>query len=499
VDTSNIDALAKDGVQFDRAYCQSPVCTPSRASFLTGRYPRTTKVRQNGQAIPKSEVLVTRRLADEGYTCGLSGKLHIAPSDPAHTEEVAKMERRIDDGYADFHWSHDPRETVRDAYWPTNEYHQWLHQKGVAYEPEDFDEKGLVQTSTAPEHHQTTWCAEKAISFIEQAQQAVEPWAFSVNIFDPHVPFDPPEEYLERYLDRLDEIPLPNHTEGERRDKPLYQSYPPSIRRIPFDEMDEEDHRLIRAAYWAMVDLIDDQVGRILNSLERTGQRENTLVIFMSDHGEMLGDHGFYLKGPFFYEPAVRVPLVVSWPGQVEAGRTSEALVELTDIAPTILDAFDISHPPGMQGRSLWPLLYADAPLNEHRESIYAEYYHALEREQFYTWLQDDEYLGGEDDVNPDFHEHLGPQDVFPPYHSDFDETDHVLPYATMVRTDQYKLVRFHSEDSGELYDLETDPNETDNLYRDKEYSDVKAELLEELSDRMAQTVDPLPARQGRF
>src|SRR5690606_30702917 len=172
------------------------------------------------------------------------------------------------------------------------------------------------------EYHQTTWCAEKAINFIRANADYDYPWLFSVNIFDPHHPFDPPAEYLERYLERLDEIPLPNYVEGELANKPLFQqidhgqSYnTPHLH--AFTEMSEDEHRYVRAAYWAMIDLIDAQVGRMLDALEETGQLENTIVIFMSDHGEMLGDHGIYLKGPYFYEPAIKVPLIVSMPGPV--------------------------------------------------------------------------------------------------------------------------------------------------------------------------------------
>ena len=114
--------------------------------------------------------------------------------------------------------------------------------------------------------------------------------------------------------------------------------------------MDDADHRLIRASYWAMVDLIDAQVGRMVAALERTGQLDDTLIIFTSDHGEMLGDHGIYLKGPFFYEPAIRVTFIVSWPAGIPPGRRSEALVEAVDIAPTLLEAAGLPRAPGMRG-----------------------------------------------------------------------------------------------------------------------------------------------------
>lgn len=452
VRTPNLDRLAERGVLFERAYTQSPVCTPSRSSFLTGRYPRTTRCRQNGQSIPADELLVTRMLADAGYTCGLSGKLHTSTCNP---RACAGTERRIDDGYDEFHWSHHPAPD-----WPTNEYIHWLRETGVEYGTSAFNGSRYVQAGMPAEHHQTTWCAQKAVNFIEAHASLERPWLFSFNCFDPHHAFDPPAEYLERYLERLDDIPAPNYVPGELDDKPLFQQIDHGGaygggRSFAYDDMSNDDHRLVRAAYWAMIDLIDDQVGRMLEALERTGQSEDTIVIFASDHGEMLGDHGIYLKGPHFYEPAVRVPLIISCPGAVDGGRQTPAIVELVDLPQTLLDAIGLPHHDGMQGLSLWPLLTGEAPLEEHRDDAYCEYYNAL--------------------------------------------TSHREPAAhlTMVRTDQHKLVAVHGRDGGELYDLETDPTETHNLWSDAGHQDVKAEMLERLCDRLAWTVDPLPPREG--
>ena len=452
VRTPHLDRLAEGGVLFENAFAQSPVCTPSRASFLTGRYPRTTRCRQNGQAIPETEVLVTKVLADAGYVCGLSGKLHLAP---CHPNACRDIERRIDDGYEEFHWSHHPGPD-----WPMNEYILWLEEKGVAFEQREHPRSKFVRTSVPAEHHQTTWCAEKAIDFMEKHADGAAPWLFSVNMFDPHHAFDPPAEYLERYLERLDDIPLPNYVEGELDGNPVFQQIDHrgaygSANGFAPGRMTDTDQRMIRAAYWAMVDLIDVQVGRMMKALERTGQLEDTLVIFTSDHGEMLGDHGIYMKGPHFYECAVHVPLIVSCPASVRGGRRSPALVELVDLAQTLCDAGRIDHHPGMQGKSLWPMLAGDAPLDRHRDDVYCEYYNAL--------------------------------------------TSHTDPkaFATMVRTARHKLVAYHGVEPGELYDLQADPNETRNLWNETDRVTLKAELLKRLCDRLAETVDPLPEREG--
>lgn len=450
VETPHVDALAESGVRFDRAYAQNPVCAPSRASFLTGRYPRTTGVRGNGQPIPDDETLVTRRLADEGYVCGLSGKLHIRPAHPS-TEDLPLGESRIDDGYADFQWSHG---TTHPS--PANEYQEWLAERGVEYEERPIEGCEYATYGMPAEHHQTTWCAEKAESFVETAADIDHPWLYSVNPFDPHHAFVAPEGYLERYLEDLDDIPLPDYEPGELDAKPPWYAEchegayaNPDL--FPYDEMDERDHRIVRAVYWAMCDLVDDAVGQLLDALERTGQREDTIVVFTSDHGELLGDHGIYLKGGFFYEEALRVPLIVSGPGVREGVETDE-LVELVDLAPAFLEAAGADVPEAVQGRSIWPLLTGETAT--HRDSVYAEAYDAVH------WQE---------------------------------PTD----YSTMVRTDEYKLVRHHRVETGELYDLEDDPDEKRDRWNDSDYADVKTELLTELADRMAETADPLPERKA--
>jgi arylsulfatase A-like enzyme len=191
--------------------------------------------------------------------------------------------------------------------------------------------------------------------------------------------------------------------------------------------------------------------------LEETGQRENTIVVFTSDHGEMLGDHGIYLKGPFFYEPAIRLPLMISGPGMRNDGQRSGALVELTDLAPTFLEACGMKVHPGMQGRSLLPILQGDADVDTHREDVYCEYYNAM------------------------------------PWHEE------PAAHATMIRTERYKLVAAHGTGGGELYDLEADANETQNCWGDPAYAGVQLELMRQLIDRMAWTVDPLPEREAKW
>ncbi len=446
VETPHIDRLASSGALFLQCYSQCSVCTPSRASFLTGRYPRTTRCRQNGQDIPADEVLLPRLLAEAGYTCGLAGKLHISA---CHPQAAPAGERRIADGYAEFHWSHHPAPG-----WPTNEYIRWVREHGAVYATPPFAGSRYVRRGMPAELHQTTWCAEKAIGFIEHNAGFQRPWLMSVNIFDPHHPFDPPEDLLRRYAEHLEDIPLPDYLPGELDNKPATQLQCHSGAygtrgNYPADTMSPTDHRWLRAAYWAMCELIDRQVGRILAALEASGQAEETIVVFMSDHGEMLGDHGIYLKGPFFYDPAVRVPLIVSWPGRIAPARYT-GLAELVDLAPTLLEAAGLQMHAGMQGRSLWQGLTVGS-LGAQRPDVYSEYYNGFTP-------------GG---------------------------------FVTMLRTERRKLVAHHGTGTGELYDLEQDPLETVNRWEDAAYRSDKLALLERLCDRMAWTSDPLPVRRA--
>lgn len=461
VETPNLDRLATGGVLFDHAYVQSPVCTPSRASFLTGRYPRTTRARQNGQSIPPDERLMPRILADSGYTCGLIGKLHLSA---AHPRPHRPVEPRVDDGYSWFSWSHQPPPNAKQAAmdWPTNSYTNWLRARGIEFERETHPDTDEVQIGLDEEHQHTTWCAETATEFVETMAGFSQPWMLSVNFYDPHHPFDPPKELLDRYVDLLDDLPLPNYVPGELDTKPRFQRWHhegtyQGARTIAFPDRADREHRVMRAAYWAMIDLLDRQIGRIVEALDRTGQRENTIVVFHADHGELLGDHGLYLKGPHFYDPAVRVPLILNWPAGLPSGRRVGSLVELVDLAPTLLEAVRAEPEPGIQGRSLWPVINGSIPDAEHRDDVYSESYNA----------------GGD---------HHGER-----------------AYVTMVRTAEHKIVVVHGNPDdvgGELYDLVDDPGENVNRWDDPAYVDVKVQMLRRMVDRMAMTVDPLPERE---
>jgi arylsulfatase A-like enzyme len=459
VRTPRLDRLASEGALCSHAFVQSPVCTPSRGSFLSGRYPVTNRLRQNGANAPADLRIVPRMLADAGYVCGLSGKLHLSACDNRlllgdewwrHDEQefFRGVEPRIEDGYHEFWWDHAPSGKN-----PSSAYLRWLAERGIpAPAQEASPHSRFIDAGMPSEHHQARWCVDKAIGFLDAHRAQPHPWLFSVNIFDPHYPFNPPAAFLERFAGILDSLPLPDFSPDELLEKPASQRrWMEKAKRYAWSGMSDADRRWVRAAYWAMVEHIDLQVGRLLDALERSGQAEGTLVLFHSDHGELLGDHGIFTKGPMFYDGAVRVPLIARWPGRIPAGRRCDALVECIDLAPTVLDAAGLPIEPAMQGRSLLPLLTGTSDAG--RDDVWCEYFNAMP--------------GGE--------------------------------WASMVRTAERKLVKCHGGDDGELYDLVNDPHERRNLWRRPDWLEEKCRMLGRLADRLAFTADPLPPRIGIF
>jgi arylsulfatase A-like enzyme len=300
------------------------------------------------------------------------------------------------------------------------------------------------------EHHEITWTAERAKEFIVRGSRS--PWLLSANIFAPHPPFDPAPEYLRRMDPRT--MPMPVFAEGQEREQQRFAAIDHQTQQARSPA--SYDAQRMKAAYYAMIEHIDWAVGAILDSLSSTGQRDNTLIVFTSDHGDMLGDHGLLYKGCRFFEGAVHVPLIVSWPaGGVRRGVTSDALVELTDIAPTLLDAARLPPAGEMDGRSLLPVLRGDAQAGKPREAVICEYHDAL------------------------------------------DMPDHTR--ATMIRDRQHKLVRYHGRRLGELFDLAHDPGEIRNLWDDPAARSVRDRLTEHMLEELSLSTDVGTPRRGRY
>ncbi len=415
--TPTIDRLVGEGVAFTHTYCQSPICTPSRSSFMTGLYPsRVHNTRNGNETFPDWPPLVTRLIADAGYECGLIGKFHLQSA--GH-----RTEPRIDDGFSYWKFSHAPRDD-----WQTgHDYADWVQAQGG-----DLNALRESESRVPTELHQTTWASERAIEFIRQPHDT--PWLLNVNIYDPHPPFIPPKSYADRF--DPEKMPGPYF-----QDSDLAQQA--RLSQIDFqgiaERPDQNAAHLQQSNYYAMIAQIDDQFARILDVLDGTGQRDNTVIIFTSDHGEALGDHGLFQKGCRFYEGLVRVPLIFSWPGRFGENVRASALVELLDMTSTIIDLAGLDAPDYMQGKSLQPILRGAATADHLREFVRSEYFDAL----------DPLFTGGSG------------------------------AFATMHRDARYKLSLYHSHGLGELYDLDEDPWEFQNLWDDPASQAKKLELVQ--------------------
>jgi arylsulfatase A-like enzyme len=441
--TPRLNEFVQQSVSFTHAYCQSPICTPSRASFMTGMYPSAISVTGNGNPVfPQyyEDRLISHVLAREGYDCGLIGKLHLASA-------FDGQEHRVNDGYRYFQYSHDHGKPNAFGH----EYADWLREQGedlgellrqrvVVQKPKkntgQFPEPTPDCDNIPPHLHQTYWCTEKTIEFINKNRRKDQPWMLNINPFDPHPGFDAPWEYYRRY--NPETLPGPYFQES---DIPFQAKLTDAG--IDFQSKakhpSEFDDKQIQASYYAMIEQVDHEFGRILDYLDAEGLRDNTIVIFTSDHGESLGDHGLLYKGCRFYEGLTRVPLFISCPTRFLQCVYSHELVELVDIVPTLYDILDIDIPYYVQGKSLIQLLRGGVYGYEHREAARCEFFGAL---------------------------------------ATADQT-----HATMYRDRRWKLVVYHQKGICELYDLNNDPWEHNDLSEHADYRDIKWELMQKSFD----------------
>ncbi|OPZ24889.1 MAG: Arylsulfatase [Lentisphaerae bacterium ADurb.BinA184] len=462
VHTPHLDRLAHEGVVFDRAYCANPVCTPSRATIFSGQSVSRHGAWNVGLNVPDDVPLLSHRLGPAGYRTHYVGKAHFQ-SFGATPEQSAETLHGWERRYPQWTGPYYGFETVELALGHTawglaGHYGAWIRSQvpaaelarlnaitrraGQSFGGEAYDWNLPLRL------HNSVWTAERTIAFLE-GHDAGRPFLLGVGFEDPHHPHCVPLELGERVDPAA--VPLPDFTEGELDDKPPHflearcgQLETSSVRGAfavagqgggaDYRQVTGPDARLGRAYYYTMIQLIDRQVGRILDCLDRRGLAENTLVVFTTDHGELLGDHGLWMKGPFHYEPLVRVPLIVRWPAGFRGERRIPALISHTDIAPTALAAAGQEPPADVDGTDALPLLRGET--DRIRDAALIEC---------------------------------------------IDDPRH-LRLKTLV-TDTRKLTWYAGRRDGELYDLEDDPREKRNRWDDPRYAADKATLLGRLLD----------------
>ena len=447
--TPHLDRLGTEGVHFGRAYCPSPICTPTRVSLLTGQYPSTHGAYSIGvTADPFPSPTIADRLTQAGYATAIFGKTHFVgrPDEPRHVtgqaDPPAELFRTFDGPYLGFqHVQVSRGHTINTE--PDMHYRVFLEDAGADYAPwfprlgPTYDHFMCGAWDMPAEYHDTAWVGGLTERWLRDHADG-EPWFCWASFQDPHEPFVCPEPWFSR-VDRNRLKPFEGRRPGEFDDRPAFYARAAGGDWGPFDDghgvpcsfhMPGWDDRSLDAlqATLGMVAFVDDRVGAMLRALEETGQAGNTVVVFTSDHGDMHGHHGFWGKGLTAYDDCQRVPLLVWGPGRVRPRGTVDALANLVDLPCTLLALAGVDIPVGMQGTDLRPVLQGQA-----------------DRVQDFTIVE-------------------------------CQATQKV--YQQTLVTDPHKLVVYRDSDEGELYDMNADPDQYTNLWNDPTCHDVKMALL---------------------
>ncbi len=432
MDTPFLDRLVQEGVTFTNCHITAPSCAPSRASLFTGYYPHTTGILKNGDRWTRSWVEL---LAEGGYYCVNVGKMHTSPFETPlgfHERYVVENKDRYLEGRYYF-----------------DEWDKGLRARGLVKQqrelyrrrPDYRERLGAFEWELPEDTHSDFFVGDMATWWLKTKPKPDRPLFLQSGFPGPHPPYDPVPRYAEPYLNQ--ELPLPQVTEEE-----LAQQPPPFLAMRQHNAADDHDsvvhllnptreqlHRQ-RAYYLANVTMIDEKIGQILQTLDQQGYLEDAVVIFTSDHGDALGDHGHSQKWTM-YDVITRMPLIVWAPGHFAGGRQLDGLCQLMDIGPTILELAGITPPASFEAASLLPALRGEAW--EGRPYVFAEHCR--------------------DGI--------------------LQETD----YMTMVRSREWKLVHFLDEPFGQLFNLQEDPGEVHNRWDDPAAAARKQELLDVLRE----------------
>jgi arylsulfatase A-like enzyme len=501
--TPNIDRIAAGGIAFDRFYVASPVCMANRATLMTGRMPSVHGVRSNGIPLSRKSVTFVELLRDAGYETALVGKSHLQNftphppiTKPAHAPEGYR-EPKGDLAEALRHDLTDPVYGQENpGYWRSSaaavrtpfygfdhvelvtghgddlggDYLRWLLEREpnarnlIGPEnalPSAYSCPQAVRTAIRPELYSSAWIAERAGQYLGE-RDADAPFFLMVSFPDPHHPFNPPGRYWDMY--RPEDFPVP---EAFRRND---WTPPPHVAAaIAAREQGRADlvgmntiavtareAQEAQALTCGMISCVDDAIGEVLDALDASGQADDTVLIFTSDHGDHLGDHRLLLKGAEQYQSILRVPFIWAEPDEEQPkARRTGALGSTVDISATILDHARIAPYAGMQGRSLIPVIEDTG--REVRDAAFVQF-----------------------DSQRPLVDRIGPARV------------HSLIHG------KWRLSLYHGADWGELHDLEADPGEFVNLWDAPGHTEVKSRMLEKLARAEIEHVDRVPLPTGR-
>lgn len=439
--TPTLDRLASEGIRFDRCYATSPICAPNRATLLTGRSPVIHGLVDNDYTLPNDTPTYAHLLQRQGYRTGGFGKFHQTPM---------QMRQPDDLGYLGFDQSwdlEDPKWTWAEwiekhhpehldealslcwTFWSRPESH--LRERAektvenILKPRQEVNGHHLMYPSPVPpELHDTSVITDRGIEFIDDHLETHDdrPFFCHVSYVDPHDPYNPPEPYASMFSP--DDMKSPIPAEWSKENFPTLRD---AVSFAKFEELKDEDEQLrkMRAYYHGSLKLMDDQIARLVQHLEERGERDNTVILFTSDHGDLLGDHGLPTKGIKPYDGAIRCPLILNGPG-IEPAVDDDLLCTL-DFFPSFCDLAGIprGERPPLEGQSFIP------NCDEHpdREAVLVAYQNM----------------------------------------------------HTVITRDGWKLTVFDGENGGQLFDLTNDPNEQVNRYHDPECAARRERMLRQL------------------
>lgn len=465
--TPSIDSIANSGVKFTKYFCATPICMPNRASFFTGTYPSVHGTRSNGINLNPEIPTVSDVLRKQGYHTVSIGKLHFNFYAPSYKKNVKSLEniqdwmlRKIKSPIPTPYYGFD-EVTLTTGHGDvcSGHYIEWLEEK--QYEKLEFLKNRMraifdyyYETVLPEELYPTAYITEKTVEFLERYSEGDNidrPFFLHCSYNDPHHPVCPPGKYKDMHRPEDIELPL-NFSDGEKllKHEFLGQYISAKYTHLLPQKVDEEVAKTFIALTYGSIAMIDDGVGKILRTLEKTGMAEKTMVIFTSDHGDFCGDHGFILKGPAHYRSIINMPLLWKIPGLTRTS-VSNSLVSTVDLTKTILKLLNIKekhHPELMQGIDITPILKDSS--KEVREQLLIEHDEEITR-------------------------------------------DMIMRLRTLV-TESHRLTLYDGYDNfGDLFDFNNDPGEINNLWnKDKE---IRNELIEKLLREIINLRPRIPKR----
>lgn len=460
IKTPNIDRLARQGVNFTKAYCQAPVCGPSRMSFYTGRYAFTHGASYNNVPLKVSEKSLGEYLRPLGYRVALVGKTHMKRDDEGMTRLGINPESsrgvllgqcgfepyERDDGLhpdksvdPDLRYNHYLR---AQGFTGDNPWHEWAN--SAEGEQGEVLSGWHMRNSHLParvpeEHSETAYTTNRAMEFISEAGD--QPWCLHLSYIKPHWPYIAPAPYHDMYGED-DVIPAARTVVEQDNPHPVVKAFMNHSEGVVFSR--EETRQRVIPAYMGLITQLDDHIGRLLEFLEKTGVLDDTVIVLTADHGDYLGDHWLGEK-ELFHEPSVRIPLII-WDPSSDAdgtrGQVNSQLVESIDLVPTFIEMAGGTVPDHiLEGRSLTGLLRQGESENWRTLAF---------SEADYAWRGARTELG----LQPD------------------------QTRAFMVRNERWKFIHYEHF-RPQLFDLESDPLELNDLGLDPEYEQVRQEMSE--------------------